>query len=101
MSTEIYRVKSGESLSIISRNLLGNIDRWPEIAFLNGIRHPYFIYPGQILELPQEKDSDIIEVEHVQEPTLNAPTISTAGSSNRSATVLTLLAVGAFILFNK
>ncbi len=105
MATEIYRVKSGESLSIIARDLLGNVERWPEIAFLNSIRHPYFIYPGQVLELPPENGSDIIEVEstkpvmlYISKPSAAAPIAQTASGPIRPATVM-LLAVGAALLF--
>jgi LysM repeat protein len=88
MATEIYRVKSGESLSIIARDVLGNIERWPELAFINGLSHPYFIYPGQILELPPEEGSDVVEVVSTAPP----PTVE-ADLTIRPATAL-LLAVG-------
>ena len=60
--TDIYTVRSGESLSIIARDVLGDVNKWKELAFLNGLSHPYFIYPGQILELPKEGQTDIFEV---------------------------------------
>lgn len=47
-----YSVKSGDSLSTIARDVLGDMDRWPEIAALNALSPPYTIYPGQLLELP-------------------------------------------------
>ncbi len=105
MATEIYRVKSGESLSIIAKNLLGDMQRWPEIAFLNGISHPYFIYPGQVLELPLEKGSDIIEVEaapvmlYVSKPRTAAAPIAQTARIPISPATLGLLAVGAALLF--
>ena len=92
MATEIYKVKSGESLSMIARDLLGNINRWPEIAFTNSIRYPYLIYPGQVLELPPENGGDIIEVVS----TAVAPIA--ARTPIRPATVF-VLAVGAALLF--
>ena len=92
MATEIYKVKAGESISIIARDVLGEMDRWPEIAFINGLRHPYFIYPGQILELPPETGGDIVEVES----TVVAPIA--LRSPIRPATVF-VLAVGAALLF--
>jgi len=94
MATEIYKVKSGESLSIIARDMLGDIKRWPEIAFTNAIRYPYVIYVGQILELPPENGGDIIEVES----TAVAPVVKQAGFSLRPATVI-LLVIGAALLF--
>ena len=93
MATEIYKVKSGESLSMIARDLLGDINRWPEIAFTNAIRYPYLIYPGQVLELPPENGGDIIEVES----TLVAPIATRAPI--RPATVFAVFAIGAAILF--
>ena len=48
----IYSVKSGDSLSKIARDVLGNMALWPEIARLNSISAPYVISPGQQLMLP-------------------------------------------------
>lgn len=47
-----YTVKSGDSLSKIARDVLGDMSRWPEIAALNTLRAPYVIHPGQVLQLP-------------------------------------------------
>lgn len=107
MATEIYRVKSGESLSSIARDMLGDMQRWPELAFLNGIAFPYFIHPGQVLELPPETGGDIIEVIsdkpvmlYVSKPRVQSATAPTTIASVpiRPATVI-LLVVGAVLLF--
>lgn len=50
MST--YTVKSGDTISKIALNVLGNMNLWPKLAALNGIASPYLIYPGQVLQLP-------------------------------------------------
>lgn len=51
-----YRVKSGDSLWIISQRFLGKIHGgWQAIAKLNNIKPPYIIHPGQILKLPKAK----------------------------------------------
>ncbi len=52
MQMQTYTVKSGDSLSIIARDVLGDIDRWPEIARLNNLVQPYTIFPGYALLLP-------------------------------------------------
>ncbi len=49
---EIYQVKSGDSLSAIARDVLGDIERWPDIARLNNLAKPYTIYPGMQLIMP-------------------------------------------------
>lgn len=49
-----YTVKSGDSLSKIARDVLGDLNRWPEIAAANGIRAPYVIRVGQALRLPSD-----------------------------------------------
>ena len=53
MQMQTYTVKSGDSLSIIARDVLGDIDRWPEIARLNNLVQPYTIFPGYALLLPE------------------------------------------------
>lgn len=47
-----YTVRAGDTLSLIARNVLGDVNRWPEIARLNGLRSPYIINVGQTLKLP-------------------------------------------------
>ncbi len=47
-----YSVVQGDCLYNIAKRQLGNAERWPEIASLNGIASPYTIYPQQILKLP-------------------------------------------------
>lgn len=51
-----YRVKSGDSLSLIARDVLGDMNRWPEIYALNRnqLSNPNVIYPGMVLNLPQQ-----------------------------------------------
>lgn len=49
---EVHTVQPGESLSIIARDQLGDLERWRELAELNGINPPYVIYPGQSILLP-------------------------------------------------
>ena len=50
-----YVVKSGDSLSKIAKELLGDAGRWPEIFEANKdkIENPNLIYPGQELVLPE------------------------------------------------
>lgn len=49
---EFYQVKSGDTLSIIARDVLGDMSRWPDLARLNNIVSPYTIFPGMQLMLP-------------------------------------------------
>lgn len=48
-----YKVKRGDSLSSIAQKMLGNANRWPELATWNRstIPNPDFIYPGQVIKL--------------------------------------------------
>lgn len=94
MTIEIYRVKSGESLSSIARDMLNDLQRWPEIAFINNIRQPYLIFTGQVLELPPESGGDVIEVES----SAVAPVTQRAGFIFSPATIF-LLVIGATLLF--
>jgi nucleoid-associated protein YgaU len=50
-----YTVQSGDTLSGIAQQQLGDASRWPEIFLLNrSIRHPDRISPGQVLTLPDD-----------------------------------------------
>lgn len=44
-------MKDGDTLWLIAKKLLGNGNRWPEIANLNGIKGT-IIYAGQKLKIP-------------------------------------------------
>ena len=48
----IYIVKNGDSLSKITRDVLGDINLWPEIARINNISNANAIQPGQQITLP-------------------------------------------------
>lgn len=48
-----YTVKKGDTLSKIARVLLGDADRWVEIAKLNNIRDPRTLKVGRVLKLPK------------------------------------------------
>jgi len=54
-----YVVKSGDSLSTIARDVLGDMSRWPELAQANQIESPYTIYTGQVLQLYDAPPSDV------------------------------------------
>lgn len=47
-----YTVKAGDTLYVISSRLLGNGNRWQEIANLNGIRDPRALKIGAVLRIP-------------------------------------------------
>ncbi len=48
-----YIVRSGDTLSKIARDVVGNMAMWPQIASVNNLVAPYTIYPGQVLQLPE------------------------------------------------
>lgn len=48
-----YTVRSGDSLYKISKLILGNAERWKEIATLNNIQAPYTIFPSQNIKIPE------------------------------------------------
>jgi nucleoid-associated protein YgaU len=55
-ATQTYVVKSGDSLSKIAKELLGDAKRWPELYELNKALigdNPNMIHPGQELKLPK------------------------------------------------
>jgi LysM repeat protein len=70
-----YEVQPGDSLSIIARDILGDVSRWPEIAALNNIPDPYVIRVGQLLRLPKSRPVP------VQLPAGTPDTVMTATSA--------------------
>jgi nucleoid-associated protein YgaU len=53
---QVYVVKSGDSLSKIAKELMGDAKRWPEIYELNKELigdDPNVIHPGQELKIPE------------------------------------------------
>jgi hypothetical protein len=52
----VYVVKSGDSLSKIAKENLGDANRWPEIFELNKdkIKNPNLIHLGQELKMPEK-----------------------------------------------
>lgn len=81
-----YTVQTGDSISKIARDVLGDISRWPEIAQLNNLQpmeslvatpYPlYLIFPGQTLKLPDAASSAPAQDQWVYDPksgTTNTP----------------------------
>lgn len=51
-----YQVASGDTLWAIAAYFLGNPWRYGEIASLNGVANPHWIYPGQVFVIPISPD---------------------------------------------
>ncbi len=47
-----YQVRSGDTLAVIARRLLGDAQRWREIAEANDITNPRALRVGQVLAIP-------------------------------------------------
>ncbi|MDR3068412.1 MAG: LysM peptidoglycan-binding domain-containing protein, partial [Cellulomonas sp.] len=56
----VYTVQDGDSLWLIAENLLGDGNRWPEIAALNPevAEHPDLIFPGTELVMPDDAQAE-------------------------------------------
>lgn len=52
MAKRLYMVQTGETLKSIAVSQLDEEARWQELAYINSLKHPYFITPGQLLLLP-------------------------------------------------
>ena len=50
-----YTVISGDTLSSISKKLLNDVNRWPEIQKLNNITNPDIIQTGIVLKIPSKE----------------------------------------------
>ena len=89
---KIYTVKPGDSLSKIARDVLGEMERWPELAYMNQLVAPYIIKPGMILAMPADKPLEVTVTKGQAAP------MRLAQFSFNPATVA-LLAVGAALVF--
>lgn len=94
MTTRLYRSESGDTLKSVAAAFLGSADRWPELAHVNGIRHPYMIKPGQLLEIPARENAAVVMV---NKP--NAPVNGGKFTSLRSPATWGPLAAGALFFF--
>lgn len=54
-----YTVKSGDTLSSIAKAVMGDLNRWREIASLNGLSST-LIRTGQVLQIPDDALVDVI-----------------------------------------
>lgn len=69
MAKTLYTVQSGDTLSKIARDVLGDIERWRELAYINSLSQPYIIYPGQIIMVPvDDAPLDILVTKGQQAP---------------------------------
>ena len=84
-SAESYTVKSGDTLSEIAKEKNTSVEKLVE---LNKIENPDFIKVGQILELDEEKNSEVSTEEAVtyEDVTYNAPAASTTYSQSAANT---------------
>lgn len=94
MAKQTYTVKSGDTLSKIARDIVGELARWPELAYINSIDPPYSIRPGQTLILPSDEPLVI----DITGGTSQAVPTREAQFSFNPATVA-ILAVGAALIF--
>jgi len=82
-----YIVQSGDTLSSIAQNELGDSSRWPEIFALNRatVRHPDRIFAGQVLILPGPDPIEPLPRFHIVQPgdTLSAIAADELGDATR------------------
>ena len=55
MAKRLYMVQMGETLKSIAISQLAEENRWQELAYINSLKHPYFITPGQLILLPDNE----------------------------------------------
>lgn len=102
MAKRLYTVQPGESLSVIARDRLGDMERWKEIAYINSLEYPYLIRPGQLLLLPDNGEplEIVITKGAPQKPApAGTTTANQAGIQLTPATILVGVAVVAAVLF--
>lgn len=98
---DVYQVKKGDSLSIIARDVLGDMSRWPEIAKLNNLVEPYTIFEGAQLLLPEGDVLGPIVIDRGVPTTTTTPTpLRAAGAPFQMTPQAWLyLGIGALFLF--
>lgn len=97
-----YTVKAGDTLSTIARDVVGDVNRWPDIARLNKLAEPYTISPGMQLLLPDVEVLGPVVVAAKRRPPATVPTPPQAaglGFDLRDPQTLIYLAAGALVLF--
>ncbi len=82
-----YRVRPGDTLSEISKALLGDANRYPEIFDLNKgklqpgggrLTDPNLIEPGLVLKIPTDRQATPVIDDAVATDTVKAPVVETA-----------------------
>jgi LysM repeat protein len=63
MQSQIYIVKEGDSLSLISKKLFGDFSKTDEIADMNRLANKNYIVPGQQLLIPNVSDAVAVDAE--------------------------------------
>ena len=99
MAKRLYTVREGESLSVIARDELGDINRWPELAYINSLSAPYTIFVGQTIMLPVDGDPLTFEItQYAPAPSNGTAATKTAAFELTPATLAIGLAVVAVLL---
>ncbi len=102
MAKRAYTVKAGDSLSIIARDELGDISRWPEVAYINSISAPYTIFPGQNILLPVNGEPLAFEItEYAPEPNGTAAEKKAGFELTPATLAIGLAVVAVFLLMDK
>ena len=79
-----YRVKSGDSLSKIAKNVYKDVSLWPEIAKANKLGPPYKIYAGQELIVPNSSQVGTLLSTGTGMPHVTVPVTLTRFSPSRN-----------------
>lgn len=104
MAKKLYTVQSGDSLSIIARDQLGDMSRWREIAYINSLSAPYIIRAGQNILLPVDDfPLQVTVTEGAPQPTNGAAAPKKAGFEVTPATlaILGIVAVAVFLFMQE
>lgn len=92
MAKRLHQVRAGETLKSLALGVLGEEDRWQEIAYINSLSYPYMLKPGELILIPENGAPLEVVITKGQPPPVSA-------ANEPSPAEWAALAVGAVLIY--